>query len=284
MNKLTRSVFTLVLAMALALPVFTGCGGKPSATPAEQDLPQILDDAVSAVENAGSYKFVIETDSSFAVNTDSEEEDMSATMNITGTANLDDSEMQISYDMNLSGYLFEDEEGLEAFHGEIYILADWTYKKTDMPGDDQWIKIASDVSFDQYNVIVIELTLLELPENIEFIGFENFDGSECYVVKVIANPENTETWFYNHQMTANAIYWPEVEPYAGELAFTVWVDTDTSLIKKMDASMLIDFDDPADVPDFDTMTLDVAMVLSDYNKPVTITLPDEARDAEEVTV
>ena len=283
MNRLTGLTLTLVLAMVLAFPIFTGCGGKPSATPTEQELPEILDNAALAVQNASSYKFLIDTNTAFAANADSEVEDMSAKLKIAGTANVDDSEMQLIYDIDLSGYLFEYQEGLEVLHGEVYVLADWTYQKTDMPGNDQWVKMLSDVSYDQYNVIVNELTLLDSPEKVEFIGFENVDGSECYVLKVTANLENTETWFTEHQMTADAIYWPEVEPYIGELNFTVWVAEDTSLINKMDAAMLIDFDNPADVPDFDTMTIGVVMEMTDYNEPVTITLPDEAKNAQEVT-
>jgi hypothetical protein len=285
MNRLTGMMFALAMAMALLLPVFTGCGGKPpaTATPAEQDLPQILDDAVLAVQNAGTYKFAIDTNTGFTANAGSDVEDMNAAMKITGIANVDDSEIQIIYDMVINGYMFEYQEGITGFHGEVYVLPDWTYQKTDIPDNDQWTKMPSDVSYDQYNVVVNELALLQSPEKIEFVESENFDGSACYVLKLTANPEQTEAWFNEHQMTADIIYWEEVEPYVGELAFTLWVDQDTSLIKKMDAVLLIDFDDLADVPDFDTMTMNVLMEMTDYNESASIVLPDEAKNAQEAT-
>jgi len=283
MNKLTGLIFTLIMAMALALPAFTGCGGKPAATPTGQELPQILDDALLAVENAESYKFSVDASTVVKTTETSEWEDMTATITMTGATDNVDNEIQINYEIHLSGLLFEFEEGLNDFNGAIYSLPDWTYSWTDMyENENQWSKVPSSGEVnEQYNIVAQDLKLLASPENIEFLRYQGFDGSECYVLKVTPNVENSENWFYEHQMTTtDFIYWVDVENEVVENAFTVWIDAETKLIKKMEADMLIDF---TEAPEFDTITLGVDIELTDFNEPVSIVLPDEAQNAEEVT-
>jgi hypothetical protein len=285
MNRPAGLIITLVLAMtmALALPTFAGCGGKPAATPSEQELPQILDEALLAVENTESYQFTVDASTVIATTETSQWEDMNATIAMTGTADNANSEIQINYEVHLSGQLFEFQEGLNEFTGKVYSLPDWTYSWTDMyPDQNPWSKMPSTGGLnEQYNVCAQDLALLASPENIEFLRNERFDGSECHVLKVTPNLENSEKWFYDHQLsTTDIIYWTEVENDVVETAFTVWIDADTRLIKKMDANMLIDF---TNAPEFDTITMGVNMQMKDYNKPVSIVLPDEAQNAEEIT-
>jgi hypothetical protein len=125
------------------------------------------------------------------------------------------------------------------------------------------------------------LALLASPENIEFLRNERFDGSECHVLKITPNLESSEQWFYDHQLsTTDIIYWAEVENDVVENVFTVWIDADTKLIKKMDANMLIEFTNPTE---FDTITIGVSMQMKDYNKSVSIILPEEAQNAEDIS-
>jgi len=283
MHKLTGLIFALVLAMALALPAFTGCGGKPAATPTQQELPQILDEALLAVENAESYKFTVDASTVVETTETSEWEDMTATITMTGAADNADSEIQINYEVHLSGLLFEFEEGLNDYTGAIYSLSDWTYSWTDMyENDNDWFKVPSTGGVnEQYNIIAQDLKLLASPDNIEFLRNERFAGAECHVLKVTPNVENSEQWFYEHQMTTtDFIYWIDVENEVVENAYTVWIDVETRLIKKMEANMLIDF---TQAPEFDIITLSVDMELTDFNKPVSIVLPDEAQNAEEIS-
>jgi len=273
----------IALVLALALPAFAGCGGKPAATPSAQELPQIIDAALLAVENAGSYRFTVDASTVVDTTESSQWEDMNATIAMTGAADNTNGEIQINYTVHLSGVLFEFEEGLNDFTGKIYSLSDWTYSWTDMyENQNPWSKVPSTGGVnEQYNVVTQDLALLASPENIEFLRNERFDGSECHVLKVTPNLTNSEQWFYDHQLsTTDIIYWTEVENDVVETAFTVWIDAETSLIKKMDANMLIDFTNPTE---FDTITLDVKMQMKDYNKPVSIVLPEEAQNAEDIS-
>ena len=282
MNRPAGLIITLVLAMALALPAFAGCGGKPAATPSAPELPQILDEALLAVENAGSYQFTVDASTAVATTETSQWEDMTATITMNGAADNTNGEIQIDYAVHLSGILFEFEEGLNDFTGKIYSLSDWTYSWTDMyENQNPWSKIPSTGGVnEQYNIVTQDLALLASPENIEFLRNERFDGSECHVLKVTPNLANSEQWFYDHQLsTTDLIYWTEVENEAIETAFTVWIDADTSLIKKMDANMLIDFTNPTE---FDTITIGVNMQMKNYNESVSIVLPEEAQNAEEI--
>jgi len=273
----------IALVLALALPAFAGCGGKPAATPSAQELPQIIDAALLAVENAGSYRFTVDASTVVDTTESSQWEDMNATIAMTGAADNTNGEIQINYTVQLSGVLFEFEEGLNDFNGKIYSLSDWTYSWTDMYEDqNQWAKVPSaDGVNEQYNVVMQDVALLASPDNIEFLRNERFDGSDCHVLKVTPNLANSEQWFYDHQLsTTDLIYWNEVENDLVETSFTVWIDADTKLIKKMDANMLIDFTNPTE---FDTITLDVKMQMKDYNKPVSIVLPEEAQNAEDIS-
>ncbi len=152
---------------------------------------------------------------------------------------------------------------------------------TDMYKDEgEWSKVPSTGGVnEQYNIVEKDLKLFASPDSIEFLRYEKFDGSQCYVLEIVPNTENAELWFYKHQMTTTEfIYWTDVENKVVENVFTIWIDTDSKLVKKTDAGMLIDF---TEEPEFDTMTLDVGIEMKDYNKPVSIVLPDEAQNAGE---
>jgi hypothetical protein len=78
-----------------------------------------------------------------------------------------------------------------------------------------------------------------------------------------------------------------VEDMFKSLSYTVWIAKDTKQLKKL--KMFIDMEMTAEqagalASDFDTMDMEITvdMSLKDYDKPVSIDLPDEAEDAVEI--
>jgi uncharacterized protein YkvS len=72
-----------------------------------------------------------------------------------------------------------------------------------------------------------------------------------------------------------------------EFSYVTWIAKDSKLIKKMSAAMLMEIKaGQAGVTesDFDSMSMDIDldMIMKNYNDPVSIVLPEEAKQAIEI--
>jgi hypothetical protein len=72
------------------------------------------------------------------------------------------------------------------------------------------------------------------------------------------------------------------------LSYTLWIARDSGLIKNMDVSLLLEMSPDqfasAKTTDFQNLTMSVTMTMKmfDYNKPISIVLPPEAKNAMEI--
>jgi hypothetical protein len=207
-----------------------------------------------------------------------------------GQADIDANTMLMDMDMSLESDI-EGMEFSEEMSAEIYMLTDWMYAKVNIPGEgDQWGKtpVTEDMK-EAYNLNIVDQQLepLESMGEISFVKYESVDGSPCYVLDVIPDLDAMKEYLDTQELTAGQDWDMLLEDMFNELSYTVWVDTDTNLLKKI--SMVLDMDLTAeqfgaDESEFDSMNLhmDLQMTLGDYNEPVDIDLPDEALDAEEM--
>jgi hypothetical protein len=73
-----------------------------------------------------------------------------------------------------------------------------------------------------------------------------------------------------------------------DLSYYLWISTETTLLKKLDCSLLLDvIPEAMDLPEdeFESMLMEFKMQarIYDYNEPVSIVLPEDAEDALEIT-
>jgi hypothetical protein len=285
----------LMLAAILMVLAFPGCGEKAADDGAgeltEQELQGVLADSLLAIENADSYAFSMDMDMDGEVKGGPDAGKMEISMRAEGVFDMVDDEMQMDFDMSLEGDM-EGMEGSQEIFTSIYMLNDWIYMKMKITGlGEEWLKmpITEDVK-EEYSLDMVnqQLAPLESIAEIVFIKYESVGGTQCYVLKITPDIEGMKEWLEGQQMTSGTGEWDElVADMFKELDYRLWVTKDTKQIRKLKLTMKLEMTAEqlgVSGTDFDTMTIDadLEMEIKDYNKPVSIDLPDEAEDAIEM--
>ncbi len=290
----------LLLAVILAAPSFSSCGGNgtgPEGTAAgelsTQELEQVVADSLDVVANATSYGFSLDMDINAEATGGSQAGKAGMTIKSDGDADIAANNMKMNLDMSVNSNI-PGNEGSQSVSAEIYMLTDWMYMKMDITGmGKQWYKtpVTEDVK-QAYDLDMVsqQLAPLESLGEIKFVKYETVGGSKCYVLKIVPDLASMKDWLDQQQMTTGTFDWSQVENLEDifkELSYTVWIATDTKLLKKLNMTMGMEMTPEqagASESDFDKMTMDIelGMEIKDYNKPVTINLPDEAENATEM--
>lgn len=289
----------IIIAAIFMVLSFPGCGGNGAGSEetvvgelTEQELKDVLADSLLATANADTYAFSMDMDMDIEVKGGSEAGKMEISMKADVVANMADEEMQMDLDMSMEGDTEGMEGGSQVISAEMYVLDGWMYMKMKMAGmDEQWVKmLATEDVMGTFNMDIVDQQLapLESMVDIGFVKYESVGGSQCYVLKIVPDTAVMKEWLDQQQMTTGTAEWDELmADMFKELDYRLWVTKDTKQIRKLKMIMSVEMNAEQvgmSGADFDIMTLyvDLEMEIKDYNKPVSITLPDEAEDAIEM--
>lgn len=290
----------LLLAIILTPLLFTGCGEKEAgqeATAGGMDLPKILGDSMVAMKSVNSYTYTLEMTMAMEATGGSSPGKVSTSMQSSGAADMAAKKMKMGFAMHLDEITVAEQpdDMPRDFSAEMYLMEDTLYMKMDMPDiGEQWIKMPfTEQMKEVYDLDMVkqQMAPLEKAIDIKFVKYETVDGSECYVLKIVPDAASMKEWFQSQQMTTGAFDFSQLDNMQDifkDLAYTVWIAKDGNLIKKMNIGMTTELK-PAQVgvdeSEFDTMTMkiDLEMTINDYNKSVSIILPEEAENAVETS-
>ena len=130
--------------------------------------------------------------------------------------------------------------------------------------------------------------LLEVAE-VEVTGSEIVNGVDCYVMEL--TPDMEKLWEIAGQQAELTGGMPDIDEELLDEVFQSysvkeWIAKDTYLLVKEEIEMAMEFDPEAlGIPGGDgeiAMDMTISMLVYDYNQPVSIELPPEAEDAEEI--
>nr|QNO54498.1 hypothetical protein DBMFGOPN_00005 [Methanosarcinales archaeon ANME-1 ERB7] len=200
---------------------------------------------------------------------------------------------------------------------EMYLINNTMYMKMDMgyilPNFSFWQKSEmTEADWESEEIQGPQMELLNC-SNVTLLDDEEVNGVDCYVLKIV--PDTEKFWeiamnqtmgglpgfdnpMNNSQQTetgnvtvdngnATGISYSDfVNMSMMNISITDWIAKDTKFMMKeqMTMDMTISLEN-LDIPDTEggiTMTMDFEMISYDYNKPVTIVLPEEAEAAIEV--
>jgi hypothetical protein len=126
------------------------------------------------------------------------------------------------------------------------------------------------------------------------LGTEVVGGVECYVLEVKPDLNALIEWAKTQQANPGAgmdgldISQMDLAEMVKTYSIKEWITKDGYLLKKADMEMVMeisgqDFMATATGAGITTLTLRASMNFYDYNKPLTISVPPEALEAEEIT-
>lgn len=296
----------LLLASIIALFSITGCAGTgttpqittPSAAATQeelnqQELEEILYASMTNEANLDTYTFIMDMD----INTDvigEESVKMIVSTKSNGAADLASGQMHMRMEMEMSAEGIGYEAGTQSLAYDVYQITDWIYMKMEVSGmGEQWMKIrASEEMNEKLNLVDQQLEPLGSAIELKLLGYADVDGEECYVISIVPDIGKITQWLSEQQGAAiQDIDWadiPNLSDVFKNLEYTYYVTKNSRLPKKLVLNMQMEMT-PLQLGEFNAnydkmiMNISLDMTLSDFNEPSSITLPDEAQDATEVS-
>ena len=268
-----------VLILALIASILVGCADKELT---QEDIEQLVNDVLVANADVETVKFDMNTTTKMEMIGGPEPD--GATMVGEGTGAIDSThrEMQIIMDMDI------DVPGKEkqSMPMESYLVDGWMHIKVSVEEQGaQWMNMQfPDEMWDSQSAIGQQIEFLETAEEVNFLGSEDVNGTDCYFVEVLPSPEALNKMLSQIQM-------PDIEgadlsqlsfaDMIKEMSFKQWIAEDGYLIMKSETRVVMEIspeDVGASVEEFQKITMDQnsVMVFYDYNEPVSIELPAEA--------
>ena len=280
MKKTVRLILALSLALVLSLAV-VGC---------DQGLPQEEVDRI--IENVANARFdSLKLDMDMTVNMKVVGGSDPGEMTMTGTGNgvvdIANHEMQMAMDLSMD----IPEMGVQTFATESYLVGEWMYTSFEIPElGQQWLKTAvTPGMWEQQSQLEQQIELLKTAVKVKSLADQLVDGTNCYVFEVVPSLEALGEMLSQQTSAAGIMDLSQLDlaNLFKEMRVKAWIAQDSYRVLKSEvyAQMQVG---PGDVgateADFERMVLDIniARKTYDYNQPVSIVLPPEALEAEEM--
>lgn len=267
-----------VVAMLLAVVGFAGCEGDFT----QAELEQVVDNVVTANAEVDTCRLDMGLDATIEIV--GGPDPGTAEMTGLGSGAVDSAARQMYMAMDLT--IQAADRGPLTIAVEYYMVDGWMYTGVDVPDEEkQWIKMEMPAGmWDEQSQVEQQVSLLETAEEVNYLGMEQVDGVDCYVVEVVPDMEVLAETFSQYQ----AGQMPDID--LGELdlgkliketSTTQWVAADSYLFMKTQNHMLMKLEPstvgaPADAFDSISEDITVTMTFSDYGELVEIDVPPEA--------
>lgn len=280
MSSAIKTILALSLALVLSFTL-VGCGGELT----QEEIDRIVTNVTTT-----QYDTVkIDMDMSMTVEVVGGDEPGEVTMVGDGTGVMDIANKEMQMTMNMTMDI--PEQGEQEMATEVYLVGGWMYTGVDVPElGTQWIKMpATEGMWQQQSQIEQQIELLRTAVEVDYLGSETVGGTDCYVFKVVPSMEALGELLSQQAFGMGGMDFGEfnLADLFKEMTVKEWIAKDSYRVMKAEVGMVLEMR-PADVgateADFEKMTIDINVGerLYDYNQPVSIELPDEALNAQEM--
>lgn len=284
MPATVKRILLLSLALILSFTLI-GCagGGLP-----QEEIDQIVTNAATAYVEVNTGKFDY-TDLSMTIEWVGGSEPGTVTMVGDGAVVIDIANREMQMAMNMTMDIAE--QGEQEMTTAMYVVDEWLYTMAEYAGEgEQWQKTElTEELWQQQSYIEQQIDFLKTAVEINYLGSEAVNGTDCYVLEVVPSMEALGN-LMAQQLQSLGIDFSQVNlaDLFKEMSVKEWIAKDTYWVMKAEVGALLEMH-PEDLgyteDDFEKMTIDTntGLTFYDYNQPVDITLPPAALDAEEVS-
>jgi hypothetical protein len=273
------SILLLVLSVSLGL---AGCGSEVSA----QDISS---NAISNSAELTTAKFEMSMSMAGELTGGSEPGNFTMSENAIGSIDFANKEMQMSINASMA---FPGSGGDMDIAEAIYLTGGWLYLEVSAPGEgDRWVKEKlPDYAWTSENPLAQQVEFLQTAFQVTKVGTEKVDGVDCYIIQVTPDMGALSKWILSQQQSTGLDLGNiDLSKVFKSYSVKEWIAKDKYLPVKaeINASLEIRPQDMGETPesaDMDKMTMNISEQVKylDYGKPVTVQLPTEAKNAEEV--
>jgi hypothetical protein len=275
-------LLSLALVLSFGLVAFAGCGSLP-----QEEIDSIIDGALNADYDTVSFEMTMP----MTAEVKGGESPGTMTSDMSGNGVFDVVNQAMWMDMSVDMEI--QDVGSQEITAEAYVLDGWMYVGVEIPDVGmQWMKMAmTEEIWQQQNGVDTYLELMATAVEVKYKGDETVNGVACYVFEiepdmgVLSDLLVTQTSSVGMGMVDLSGF--DIGELYKELSVKEWVAKDSYLLQRVEIDMVMEMS-PVEAGysggDFDKMTMDIGIVMRffDYDQPVTVILPPEALEAEDV--
>lgn len=283
-----KCILTLVMVLVMLI-AFSGCF---SDNPTTQD---IINKWQAAETNTNTYAFNMTMAMNASFTGDDPAKNFSMSINADGTGALDNSQKQMKMNLNMDTEI--PGKGKVSMPMDYYVMNDTVYMNISIPMvGSQWIKMKLDATqWENQNQMAMQLALLKDAVQVNRVDDEEINGISCYVLEVTPDLAKIIEWFKSFQQNSGAqnlnldFSQYDLSKLIKQVSLKQWVDKKSYLIVKADVSLAMSINES----DFATptentgnakvdMNITESIMFTNYDKPVSIILPPDAENAQEI--
>lgn len=286
--KAVKIILALALALVLSLTL-VGCNGEGGNGGGEGLSQAEIDQIIANVTTAkyDTVKMAFDMAMDMEVVGGDEEIKMDMVGDGTGVMDMVNREMQMTMNMSVD----IPELGQQTVASQVYLVGEWMYTGAEMPGlGEQWFKMkVMPGMWEQQNQLEQQIALFEEYVEIEYLGIEAVDGTDCYVFEIVPSMEALGDLLNQQASGMSGVDFSQMDlaDLFEEMSVKEWIAVDGYRVLESEVYMRMQLK-PEDVGaaggEFDKMVMDINMTMRmyDYDQPVSIVLPPEAADAQEM--
>ena len=287
--------FIALIALSILLVAAVACGTTegPVETPTPTPISgvtaeQIRDQTIAACDELDTCQFQMDMTMDMSMAAEGE------ITNFLIAVNADGAMDRPSENLYMDIYMTLEIPGVEHMEASIeaYIVEDWIYMGQEFPPEPAvWTKSPlTEDEWEKQDIASQQLDLL-LDFEAELLGTEAVDGTECYVLKL--TPDMEELWALLQWAGAEGGLPPDLdlEEVIADFSVMQWIAKDTYFTRKTTVNLTMVFTPeslgltPEPYSSFvPTADMAITIIMHHINEPVTIELPPEAAEAEEMSL
>ena len=282
-----KKILTMSLVLVVVLP-FTACGeaGLPSAQ-------EIIDGVIESLDSIRTYQFDLVMTQYQAGEAEGEIIEQTVTVDNSGTLDLEN--LQMSAELSMVANMVAPEEDEIEQRVEMYIIDGMMYAKPEDPDIEEpmWTKEElPPEAWEMMKGISGLETYKELLETaqVEVIGSEEVKGVDCYMVQL--TPEIAQLWqtlgaggFSGGVAGAPTVPEELLQEVFSDFTVKQWIAKDTYFLMKAEIDTVMELTSAVIgyLGEEGEMSIDLTLIFLayNYNQPVSIVLPPEAKEAVE---
>lgn len=279
-----RKLIIPTLLAILLLSTFACDGGEEVGPTAEE----IRDQTIAAYDEFETCE--LDMDMVMEMRITGLGQSVGMTLTMDGEGAVDELNRRMRLDMGMDTEMTGQEP--QHMQTEIYIVDDYVYMNAVASGEPPgWVKFPLPEGYWEELDIALQQVDILVDVEVDLVGTESVDGTDCYVLDV--TPTLEKLWAMVELGGAFGELPPglDLEQLISDYSLTQWVAKDTFSTPKVSMSMEMVFTPeslgvpPEIAEDFDAVAdVEMTILQRNINQPVTIELPPEAEEAEEVPV
>lgn len=283
MSAVVRKISVVILALTLSLAAI-GCGEEELT---QEEIEKVVDNAAAANAEVDTLRF--DMDMLMTTEVIAKGETNEITIVTDGAGAIDRANREMQFTMNITTDMPGKDEQMSV---EFYAVAGWMYTKVDIPViGEQWMKMRSTMEmWEAQSQIDQQVELLQTATEVNLLGSEYISGTECYVVELVVSAEAFDKLLSQQQIPGMEdinLGDLDLTDLFKEVSVKEWIAKDGYLLMKSEIHMLMEFtSSDLGVPkaDLEKMTMDMNLEARFYNhnQAVSIELPEEALQAQEI--